>query len=306
MRKQRINRLHHSIISHEFFRIFMQMQLVALLLRFYRSVKIFSSCDQNQPDIKQLMSHSKSKEKSFTLNLTDPFFKYHIADYNRTVPAKDFAEKVGRCSSYDQIQRQKQELLRKLSNFTANQATRPVPNISVTPSNQIAKKHNNRSKSSLRQSVNRPANSLNQSLNFLSNSDLNASLTKIPRPVKKKGSVPSLNRTFQESVTLPDLDASHTDLNLTRFPQINDLLDLETEKKGEMKKTNGLNSTTYSYGADSDTDKKVREIIHKYQLRDAIHRQEIAKLKQTNIFLQVQLNKSEIALTKSKKQNKKV
>jgi len=67
----------------------------------------------------------------------------------------------------------------------------------------------------------------------------------------------------------------------------------------------GLNSTILQdvdfNNLDADGDKKLRDLVHKYQLRDAIHRQEITKLKKSNELLRTHIYELEKETDKNKK-----
>jgi hypothetical protein len=71
------------------------------------------------------------------------------------------------------------------------------------------------------------------------------------------------------------------------------------------RRNSGLNTTILQdvdfHNLDGDGDKKLRDLVHQYQLRDAIHRQEIAKLKNSNELLRTHVYELEKELDRSKK-----
>lgn len=71
------------------------------------------------------------------------------------------------------------------------------------------------------------------------------------------------------------------------------------------RKNSALNSTILQdvdfHNLDGEGDKKLRDLVHQYQLRDAIHRQEISKLKKSNELLRSHVYELEKELDRSKK-----
>ena len=270
-------------------------------------------------------------------NSTELNLKQLAADFDR-VNTSDIFGKIAKLGSYEKLLTQQQESssphLPKNSSSKTRIATKQSHNLSFITSNPFTNKTNlnqsftcigassssstqnpqSRSKSSLNQKYSKPT-LLNESQNSIPSSDLQASFLKLPKSTLKKDPS-SLNKTLQDSFSLvgnSELDISHSDLNLSHFGYKGDPESTPVKNQDSIKPVSGYSSAAGNGVCESlytsfenECDKKVREIVQKYQLRDAMHRKEITHLRKSNEILQSHIKKLEHELYRYKKKREKV
>jgi len=122
-----------------------------------------------------------------------------------------------------------------------------------------------------------------------------------------------LNKSMQETYLLrKESLASHVakSVSISKYDnKQDDLCDIAEEKTGggdfHYPQESGVNTTILHEvslnGIGSEGDKKLRELVQKYQLRDAMHKQEILKLRKSNDMLRSQMQELEKDLDKANK-----
>jgi len=124
-----------------------------------------------------------------------------------------------------------------------------------------------------------------------------------------------LNKSMQETYLLrKETLASHgvaKSVSINKYPkhEPSELDDIAEEKVGGSDNHNSQNNTLNTTilnevslnGINADGDKKLRELVQKYQLRDAMHKQEIMKLRKSNEMLRTHIQDLEKDLDKANK-----
>lgn len=185
----------------------------------------------------------------------------------------------------------------KRSESKLNQTQQPAYNTTLLNTSNSSKKHHQITNTSTCVTRNQSCPRRSQSNERSSYKDKKDVLNKsMQEPYIKKGSFSS---NFSKSISINKLENPESQEfdGLGEGESIND--------DYNNRRNSALNSTILQdvdfNSLEVDGDKKLRDLVHQYQLRDAIHRQEITKLKKTNETLRGQVYELEKELDKSKK-----
>jgi len=119
----------------------------------------------------------------------------------------------------------------------------------------------------------------------------------------------SMNEVYMRKESLPNNIAKSVSINKLDKQSASDLNDIMEEKltRAETSYTQdpNINATILHEvnlnSLDQESEKKLRDLVHKYQLRDVVNRQEILKLKKSNDSLKSQVDRLDKELEKSNK-----
>ncbi len=126
-----------------------------------------------------------------------------------------------------------------------------------------------------------------------------------------KGSKDMLNKSMQEVPTHKDSISMHLakSVSINKFDKTSHEFNQMTEEKLIKTEANyqdqAVNSTILHdvnlNNCDSENEKKLKDLVQKYQLRDVVHRQEILKLKKSNDSMKLLVERLEKELDRANK-----
>lgn len=237
--------------------------------------------------------------------------KHHITEsaYEKFFTQQDALQPSSKNSSHSKIKSIHRQTLSVITSnpFINKHHLNQSFTCAGTSSSSGLKTHS-RSKSNIKLKHGKTNQALNDSQTLLSTPEVSISYSRLP---KKKSSTASLNKTFQDAFTLignSELEMSIPEINLSKYGHKTEFLDLDTSKFEETTKMNSTLSTCDNIIAslENECDKRVKEIIKKYQMREAMYKQELSHLKQSNGILQTHIKTLESELLRCKKKREKV
>lgn len=268
--------------------------------------------------------------KNHNSHSVNPNTKQLALNYRKSIISELF-NKIARHSSFDKITSQhpaKESTISKTSTHSKSKSTvQKVNHLAVNSSSHFMnksslnqsfsvsntpsvsnKKGHLRSTSNVKEKYKKPAEMLNQSQHL---PDPSGSYSSLAKPIKKMGSNASVGKDCSAVVANSELDMSNIDFDNSRGGPKHDLADSDEVQTGEVKRTGASicksNKCKTSFDSlQSEYEKKLREITRKYQLQDAMSRQEITNLKQSNSAMQAQIKTLETEVNTYKKRRDKV
>ncbi len=230
-----------------------------------------------------LVEKTKPNTKSMSLITRDNLLNTNLESYKKAL--SNIVGKMSRTPSAENVARPK-----SIDRKASNQPNYPVYNINVMNNNVSSKYF-----------INSSFNDTSSGSQNLTKHKRSSSNEKLPQ---KRD---NLNRSALDSFMKSDVfqKRMNRSLSTNKIPRENTEERDNTIFKSESENQPNLNMTFLHENGishpDLEDEQSLRELIHKYQLRDAIHRQEINKLTKSNELLRSHVKNLEKEMDKIKK-----